>query len=67
MKLLKELDTELDLIDESKIDPSDVIGTLKMFAPIIIIVLTFVKVFTGEKADRKIDAILNYLSILKTI
>ncbi len=67
MKLLKDLDTELDLIDESQINPSDVIGTLKTFAPVLLILLTFVKVFTGEKADRKIDAIISYLTILKTI
>lgn len=67
MKPLKDLDTELDLIDESQINPSDVIGTLKTFAPVLLILLTFVKVFTGEKADRKIDAIISYLTILKTI
>jgi len=47
-----------------KVDAGDVIGHLKNYAPIIIAVLGFVKIWTGDKGDEKIDQIIAFLKAI---
>lgn len=72
MKLRQELnkiDEALSDIEEANINaspttPADAIATLKLIAPVLILVLGVIKIFTGEKADRKIDKTIQFLQII---
>lgn len=73
MKLLKEINDTLESIDDSAIEiqnksnPAEIVGAVSAFAPLLILVLTFVKVFTGDKADRKIDKAITALQLISII
>jgi hypothetical protein len=76
MKLLEEIRTlndaiemtdEMEVAESSTTDPVQIVATLKTFAPLLIVVLGFVKLFTGAKADQKIDDVIGYLSIIRLL
>jgi len=72
-KEIKELNENIESLDENEfhaahnIDPAEAIATLKLLAPVLIIVLNFVMIFTGERADKKIAAVITYLNIISLI
>lgn len=67
MKLIEQITLELEKVEETNvpINPMEAYSFLKMWAPVLILVMTLVKIFTGSKADRKIDQFINYLQIIK--
>lgn len=70
MKITKEI-REVNQIAENMVDnntpitATTVLEFLKAFAPLAIPILTFVKIFTSEKADSKIDEVIAYLKGLQ--
>lgn len=66
MKLIEQITMELEKVEHTNvpINPMEAYAFLKMWAPVLILVMTLVKFFTGAKADRKIDQFINYLQII---
>lgn len=69
MKLLSKVNGSLEEIDISEAalnenaSPEQIVKSIAIWSPVIIIILEFVKLFTGAKADRKIDALISTLQI----
>ena len=69
MKLLNKVNNSLEEIDLNEAmlpanpNPQQVIQSIAVWSPVIIIILEFVKLFTGPKADSKIDALIATLRI----
>lgn len=69
MKLINKVNGALEEVDISEAmlkespTPEQIIKSVAIWSPVLIIILEFVKLFTGAKADRKIDALISTLRI----
>ena len=76
-KLNQELEMEVqsaqakdafeDRLRTQQVDPIETLQQIALFAGAIIAVLKFVKIFTGEKGDEKIDKIISTLGFLNMV
>lgn len=67
---LNQINDELENVHVTEIqasNPAEIMTTMKSLAPVLIAVLGFVMIFTGERADRKIRAVITYLNLIKLI
>ena len=73
MKILKHLEEDLAKIDTDQLaptigqpapTPTQILEILASFKGVIITVLSFVKFFTSDEADVKIDALITWLGQL---
>jgi hypothetical protein len=71
MKILKHLETELEKVDTSQLTsttatptPTQILTTLVAFKGVFIAVLNFIKLFTSDTADAKIDSLIAWLNAL---
>lgn len=73
MGLNKQITEALDAVDESAItienhnNPAEIVGAVAAIAPLLIILLRAVQVFTGERADLKIDKAITALQLISII
>jgi len=69
MSIVNKLETELEAIEVIAIDqhtsPEQVLATVAVWVPVMVILCQIIKVFTGAKADSKIDAFMATLQIIK--
>lgn len=67
MKILRSLENDLEKIDVSTLDPNasatpqQILEILSSLKGVLITVLSFIKFFTTEAADVKIDALISWL------
>jgi len=69
MSIVTKLETELELVEVSTLDqnatPEQVLATVAVWVPVMIVLCSVVKVFTGAKADAKIDAFIAMLQVVR--
>lgn len=73
MKILKNLENELEKVNTANItfppvggtsSPAEILAILSAFKGVLVTVLSFVKLFTSDKADTKIDTLIKWLNSL---
>ena len=69
MSIVTKLETELELVEVAELDqnatPEQVLATVAVWVPVMIVLCSVVKVFTGAKADAKIDAFIAMLQVVR--
>ena len=69
MSIVTKLETELELVEVSELSqdatPEQVLATVAVWVPVMIVLCSVVKVFTGAKADAKIDAFIAMLQVVR--
>ena len=69
MSIVNKIETELDQIEVASVSqdatPEQVLATVAVWVPVMILLCSIVKVFTGAKADSKIDAFIAMLQVVR--
>ena len=69
MSIVTKLETELELVEVAELNqdatPEQVLATVAVWVPVMIVLCSVVKVFTGAKADAKIDAFIAMLQVVR--